>query len=373
MKKPERPPSFGFLFHQLTDFLIYDSGWYASESALIVDFERFARRPVENIGTDSQFYRKLNKGTLDQKNATKWIFNVLPEYNEENLAAEMKEFKDAVPGEWLKLHRFINGFSRSQPYGELSVFFGYISALCHVDRMLLEHRDPSPQDVSDVWLEISKWLLIKNDETVSNNMVVDYEVARVLHWASLLELYLRLSKPDISQRLDSGSRESMLDPFLPKLDAKGALKCSTALYMDNLMHKLLPIGCKKVDFYRAIARGRLDASELDMIDPPIESIKQADKRLRLGKKALTIGWVDESVGALTKLGPSKGIHDEDFDLCLYLIPFINMFDYIQRKLVNEGVASELVVDLFGRYHDHRKVVEDRFGSYKQTGVACHTK
>jgi len=264
MKKPERPPSFGFIFHQLTDFLFYDSGWYASESALFVGFERLARPGVENIRTDSQFYRKLNNGTLDQKSTRKWISNVVPAYTEENLAAEMEEFKDAVPGEWLKLYRFINKLKQSHPRGELQAFFSYISEICHVDRMLLEHHNPSLKEVRYVWAETSKWLLFEFEESEITNTAVEYKVSRVLHWASLLELYLRLSNPEISQRLDSGPRESMFDSFLPKLDFKGALKCSIALYMDNLMCKLLPEGCKKVDFYREIARGRLDGSDLEL-------------------------------------------------------------------------------------------------------------
>ena len=95
--------------------------------------------------------------------------------------------------------------------------------------------------------------------------------------------------------------------------------------------------------------------------------------MRRGQKALTIEWVEENVGELEKLVSLKGIEEKDFDMCPYLIPFINMFDYVQRHLVKEGVSSELIVDLFGRYQVHRKVVEERFGRYKQTGVACNTK
>lgn len=69
----------------------------------------------------------------------------------------------------------------------------------------------------------------------------------------------------------------------------------------------------------------------------MENIKQADKRLRRGQKELTMEWVEKNVGGLAKSVSMKGNENKDFDMCLYLIPFINMFDYVQRQLVKESV------------------------------------
>lgn len=364
MKKAQRPPSLGILFHQLTDFLIYDSGWYATESAFFLNIERAARTDVQHIDADSQFYRKIREGDLDRKTTERWAAGVLSNSVAAELIEEAEEYQGGIPGEWLKLDRAINGFRRGCPEGEIQEYFNYVCALCQVDRALLEWRDPSPQQVLNVWVEISKWLLIQFDATDPEGMALEYKVGRVLHWTALLELYLRVSKPDISEALEAGPRGTMLDPFLPRLDAKRNLTLSVELYMDNLMHKWRPDGCKKVDFYRAIARTRQNA---DNIDPMIDSIKQADKRLRKGKKPLTISWVEENLGDLQDINSS-----EDFDTTYHVIPFINMLNYIQRTLVKEGVSQDQIIELFGRYSEHRKAVDERYVNFKRSGVAHHT-
>lgn len=371
MKKTERRENGELLFYQLSDFLIYDSGWYVSESALFLDLERLARPEVEHIGADAQFYRKQRRGELTQSDVFKWVTVVAPRFTETNLTEMKWELKDYISGEGSLLHGFISGIRMSYPPGEIQNFFDFVCALCLVDGEFAESRVLRPQEVRNILPEASKWLLI--DSAAANpRRCEEYKVARVLHWTSLLELYLRICIPEISKRLDSGPRESMLDPFLPKLDVKGALRCSVDLYMDNLILKLLPNGCKKVDFYRAMVRARSDKSNLDKIDPQVDSIKQADKRLRKGQKALTMEWIDENVGDLAKLSDTKGIDEKDFDLVKYLIPFINMFDFVQRQLMIDGVPEDLIVELFSRYHIHRRVVQDRYEKFKHTGAVCHT-
>lgn len=360
MKKPERPPSYGVLFHELTHLLVSDSGWHLSESAAFLDLERSANPGKKHIEADSTFYRKLRRGTLTKEDVIKWTSEHFPSVPMVDRMADIQDSPQEVSGEWLKLKHFITGVRQGHAEGEIQTYFDYLLALCDIDRTLLTRGAENAYEISSLSNEGFDWLLLEPSATDSNRVVVEYRIARVLQWTALLELYLRISKPEISDMLDNGPRRTMLDPFLPRLNAKQKLRCSTALYMENLMRKWRPDGCKSVDFYREIVCARSNASKLD---PDISSILQADKRLRNGEKALTIEWVEENVGKLRLLDTG-----EDFDLCLYLIPFINMLDHVQRQSLKEGISEDLVVELFSRYHYHQKAVKNRYEAFKRTGL-----
>ncbi len=354
----------GYLFRNLTGFLLYESGWYASESELFLDLERMARPMVKHIDADGQFYRKLREDDLDIDVALRWMKNLLPGQSSENMLEDAMKYYELPKDDWVLLESFAVGVGKISCSEEVKKFWDYVCKLCRADEALLScELDPVARH-----LEVSKWLLMKMDVATAPDIQAEYMVCRVLHWVAILELYLRLSDPAVSDYLDSGPRETAIDPFLPQLSRVGKLERSVALYLDNWRSKWRPQLASNAALFRKIAQASNKRSRLDEIDPPIETIKKAFNRRRSGELPLTIRWVEDNLGILGDVSTGK-----DFDCAIYLIPFINMFDFVQRELLKADISHARIVELFGRYSEHQRVVKDRFDYFKRTGAVDHLR
>jgi len=369
----------GLLFNHLPELIFFATGLFRSEADYLVKMsQKITGNP--NITRDHQIFRNAANKKLEADELSEYWSSNNPELGElfESIEDEYAFDKRHLGG-WSFLFCCIKGFKRSNrpaEDGELMQYLTFIEEHC-----LLEHetikksqmfRSPTAlNDFLSIWLYCGP--VVFENSNKSNK--AEYLITMVMYWAALFEKFLEIVYLD----RDEGYR-SVIMKTLPKSSKKKGseyLHPSTEALILFIKNKQAENQTpnrkyKWSDLYEEIARAQLtdpnlnttpiEKDDLRLITPDTSAIKKQITRWREGSR-LSIEHFKKYFLIL---------HQEyDYtsrDYSLFTVEFVNLFTYIQKELLGEGVSPQIICDCFAKYEEYKDLVNKRFEFFQVNNV-----
>ncbi|MBO7911147.1 hypothetical protein AB4166_02890 [Vibrio splendidus] len=358
----------GLMFNQLPKLTLTSSNIISSNSDLLVKVARGLRND-SNITHDHQFFRKFRAGDCNLQMFADYFGN-------EFLQDIQNEIKDKDPkhlGAWFQVKQLVRGFRINlDPQDELANYWGFLIAHTEVEYCFIKQNYGS-DDLTALSGYLREWLLVDDwpltNATTSQN--TQYIIHMVMYWAALYELFLE--EHFITKDY------SILSKCLPTLDAKteSSLVLSSGVMLSNVKkgwasEKYVKADIKWTELYRDVITAQLkdpdlavrmsNVHELSHVDPDLKAIKKRFDRWRKGS-LMTIDDVRANIAILRiPYQSSQAMLSSD------IIIFVNMFTYIQKELIKNGVAETLIVDTFRGYSRIKKLVAKRYSAFQETNI-----
>lgn len=363
----DEPINRGVIFNQFPHLLMFCSGLSQSKSHFRLQVERTLKNDP-NLTPDRQFYRKSRDGSLSREDIRK-SFNemVHSELVEKYMALLDSHVNNSKSiGGWCFLDGLVRGAKLSYKSPELQGYLDFILFICDSEKKYICALTANPSNGSRSRLnKLSQhWLCLPEnhfDEPTTEKMV-QYLIAQVLLWAALFEKFMIFEQAGrVENTADNGTPFSFtFNKYIPTINKEGTVRYSVDILLysvksrwgknkyakDKISWSLL-----YKDIANAIAKKKLE--------PDPESIKKQFLRWRSGKLLLTIKSFKEKIAIL------YGASDES-DSALMIIPFIQLFDRIQREFIKEGVPQEYIVQQFEKYPLYVDLVSSRYKQFLKT-------
>jgi len=358
----------GLMFNQFPKLALTASNVISSESDLLVKMARGLRND-SSITHDHQFFRKFRAGDCDLQMFADYFGNELLQDTQN----EMLDIDPKHLGAWFQVRQLVRGFRGSlDPDDELLNYWQFLIAHTEVEYCFIKQNYGS-DDFSGLSDYMSEWLLV--DDWSLNNVTpqknTQYIIHMVMYWAALYELFL--------EENFTTKDHSILSKCLPTLNAKteSSLVLSSDVMLNNVKkgwasEKYAKTDIKWTEFYRDVIktqlkdpdlRGRMsNVHELSSVDPDLKAIKKRVDRWRKGS-LMTIDDVRANIAILRMPYESSQAM-----LSLEVIIFINLFTYIQKELIKNGVSKALIADTFSSYPKIKELIAKRYSVFQETKI-----
>ncbi|MDB2373637.1 hypothetical protein N9W11_03675 [Psychrosphaera haliotis] len=355
----------GILFNHLPELLLFKSKMFASDTDFLLKTAQF-KMPNNNITRDHQFFRNAAKGELSldglfQYFDMKAVPNNLKQDNEVDLQSV---------GGWHFLISLLAGFQSTldnELDADLNIYLNFVKSICELDKQMIESLLKTKNvDVANNC--VSEWLVLKEFDflSLSKEQKAEYSISLVLFWAGLYEKYLKIEYSN-----SSDPYQPKMTKYLPKLKS-GNLQFSTECMLCTVKNKWeenRPSNKKNnwSEFYSDIARAQLTNTYFNeipllpgdprLIQPDITKIKKQFQRWRAGKN-FSIDHAKKYLFVLYgEYDPNK------IDSSVFMFVFIDIFTFIQKELLSQGVSPQVIVDKFNKYSVLLNLLESKFDEF----------
>lgn len=343
----------GVIFYQLPHLLMIYSGLSVSKSDSLLKQERLLT-DNSDLTSDASFYRKIREDNISRDDIYKYLSKMSP--SPESLDDGMS-YLDAYAGDldsvggWSFLDLCIRGMKRSNISSDLHNYLDFVLSLCELDKELLDGTNTHLDDEF-------RTLFPYDGKSESIDKQAQFLIPVVLHWAALFEHFLIIDQAE--PNAINNSTPFIFNKYVPNINQQGGIQCSNEIFFDWInswwaKHKYSKEKISWPQFSRDVADAMTDTAS--GVDP--ESIRKNILRMRKGGQPLTIKSFESNVAALY-------VAKEDFnkfDSTRMIIPFIQLFDNIQKKYVKEGISQEYIVEQFERYSDYFDLVSRRYNNF----------
>ena len=361
----------GVIFNQLPHLLMIYSGLSESKSHFQLQVKRTLKDDPD-LTSDGQFYRKSRDGSLSREDIRK-SFNELvhPELIEKHMAfLDFYVNNSKSIGGWCFLDSLVKGAKSSYKSPELQGYLDFILFICDSEKKYICTLNDNPSNGNRPLLnELSQhWLCLPEnhfDELTGENQV-QYLIAQVLLWAALFEHFLIIDQPALVKNATDHESPFTFNKYTPEINQADKLLFSVEVFLErfkNMWGKSKHFK-DKISWnllYRDIVKAIAENTPDDLEHDP-ENIKKQFYYWRSGKSPLTIKSFKKKIAVLYK-------SNDDFDkldCTQMIIPFIQLFDSIQRILIKEGLPHEYIVKQFERYPIYLDLVSLRYKQFCET-------
>lgn len=335
----------GLIFYQLPHLMLTYSGWFESSSDRLLKTERLLTDNPDAT-SDGQFYRKFRDGSGSRDDLYNYLSKIASHDSVENAMYQSDAYANDLKstGGWMLLDSHIQGLKRSMKYSDLHMYMDFLLSLCEQDKRLLDGTSIHLDDEMRLWLPYENF-----NESIDAQ--AHFLIALILHWAALFEHFLNIKDPELRKT------PFTLNNYIPTIDQQGKVQHSVAILLERnkgawgvTHHSKDKISWQL--YYRDIAESIASKSS----EPDPESIKKQFSRWRKGKLSITIKSFKKYVAILNES------YDE-YDPILMTIPFVQLFDNIQRELIKKGIPKEIIVKQFEKYPDYLELVSRRYNNF----------
>lgn len=349
----------GVIFDQLPHLIMIYSGLSESKSDNLLRQERILRSDSE-LTSDAQFYRNIRDNSVTRDDIRKHLNKL----TSSERAEETMLLLDSIAnnphsiGAWIMLSQYVIGAKSSNKDPRLQSYLDFILYLCGRDKKLIDEAN------TNLNYEKQYWLHLPGDHfnESADKKQAQYLIALILHWAALFEHFLIIDHPELVENTTDNGSPFTFNNYILKINQKGEVQHSVEIFLDNVKNRW----SKEKYFKDKISWAKLSRDVAKAIadknlEPISESIRKDFSRWRKGDLRLTIKSFKEKVAVL------YGANDDfdELDSALIIIPFIQLFDSIQRELLKEGVPQEYIVKQFERYPIYLDLVSRRYKEFSE--------
>ena len=358
----------GLMFNQFPKWTLTATNMISSDSDFLVKIARGVKND-SNITHDHQFFRKFRAGDCDIQMLSDYFGN---EYFKD-IETEIKDKDPKHLGAGFQVKLLVRSFRKNfDPEDELFNYWQFLIAHTDVEYYFIKQNYGS-DDLSILSGYLREWLLVDDWPLTgaTTPQSAQYIIHMVMYWSALYELLLeeRFMTKDYS----------ILSKCLPTLDSKK--EKSLTLSLDVLLsgvkkgwasEKYVKTDIKWTELYRDVITAQLkdpelagrmsDVHKLSHVDPDLKAMKKRFDRWRKGS-LMTVDDFRANIAILrTPYQSSQG------QLPFDIIILVNLFTYIQKELIESGVAETLIVDTFRGYSEIKELVAKRYSVFQETKV-----
>lgn len=355
----------GVIFHQFPHLMMIYSGLSESKS----DFNLKTARLLRNnpgLTSDGMFYRKIRDGSVSREDFRKYFNNITkPESVEKQMALHDSYVSNSKStGGWCLLDSAVRGLKLSNRNPKLQGYLDFILFICDSEKKYIcaAYANSSSANTLRVNELSQHWLCLPENhfDEPTVEKLVQYLIARVLLWAALFEKFIIIDQPELLVSTSDNGTPFTLNKYIPKIDQKGDVWHSVEVFLDDIKTQWGKLQYSKdkiswPQFSRDVANAMTD--KVSETDP--ESIRKNIQRMRKGGQPLTIKSFENNVAVLYETNEDF----DKFDSTRMIIPFIQLFDNIQRELIKKGIPKEKIVKQFEKYPDYLDLFSRRYKNF----------
>lgn len=359
----------GIIFNELKEILLFGSGQFKDDKSIWI-----AALAVGNIKVNpySSYSRKLSRGELTVKDHITFMHRHLSDEQYAILLKSTAGLEDKlirVLDDWALVKDVCSVALMANLPEEKANYFHFLNALSLKDQVFTEQllADPTNEQriVQQFNEEVESVMLLpgfRGDRKLSQQRFL---VARLMYWAALGELYLRVFSNFYVK--DKGSLKAGITLFLPTIDSKGRLIRSQEKLLDHAKsiwakekHRVA-LNIKDHEFFEDISNAQFSERN-KTASPYVSKVKKIFQRLRSNTR-LTVKKFEHLIASLY-----VGLDFKDSSLtAAVLVPFVSAFDEVQVQLEKDGLESNLIVDLFKDYERYVDLVNAQFEHFEIQG------
>ena len=356
----------GIIFNGLKEILLIGSGEFKDDKSIWI-----AALGVANIKVSpySSYSRKLSRGELTVKDHIAFMHRHL---SDEQYAMLLK----STVGSEDKLISVLDDSALVQDVcsaalianlpEEKEKYVHFLNALSLKDKIFTEQLLADPTN--------EQWIIERFNEEVASVMLLPgfrgdrklsqqrFLVARLMYWAALGELYLRVFSEGYVK--DKGSLKAGITLFLPTIDSKGRLIRSQEKFLDHAKSIWAKekhrgeLNIKDHEFFEDITDAQLP-KRMKIDSPDVSRVKKIIQRLRSNTR-LTLEKFEHLIASLYVGRDSKNSSLS----AAVLVPLVSAFDKVQDQLEKDGFERNLIVGLFKDYERYVDLVNAQFEHFE---------
>tara|TARA_R100001039_G_scaffold38421_1_gene39861 strand:- start:1858 stop:2982 length:1125 start_codon:yes stop_codon:yes gene_type:complete len=348
----------GILFNNLVSLIFREAERERTTGEVIRSGFSFVLR--RKVGADSTLFRKFSQSKIQPEDVWSFLRRNLTEN-------QLSEFSDifadedwSAHGDWELIDRTAKAFIAKDPRESTAIFWFFLRNLCRSEREI--HAQLSQLSGDKLVLTsfyngmVERIMILPGFDCQDPFSRQKYLVARVLYWAALVELYLRVSSE--KYRKDIGNEKAALTFFLPQATNDKALIRSVEVFL-NKQKQIWAYQCGKEKitdkrFFEDITNASLSPRQREK-NPDISKVKKIFQRWRRGSPLRLVNlekFIDPLYSA-----KSMTLRNE---VTILMIPIINLFDYVQRQLLMQGLSNTEIESMFKEYNRYVDLVTQAY-------------
>jgi len=356
----------GILFNDVKKILLMESGQFKDDRSIFIAYLRLMDI---DVNPNSSYARKLSSSKLTVKDHLSFMRKHLSDEQFSSLQKTTVGLEDnliCMPHDWDFIKDVCSSALMADLAPEKTKYFHFLKALCVMDQTFTEQllADPSNEQliIERFNEEVASLMLLPGFRGDIKFSQQRFLVARLLYWAALGELYLRVfSKAYVE---DLGSLKAGITLFLPSIDNNGRLIKSQEKFLYNaktVWGKTKLTGKSNMTdhkFFQDITNAALP-NRVKIADPDVSRVKKEFQRLRANTR-LTLTKFETLIASLYVGRASK----YSSLTAAILVPLISAFDQTQTQLHLDGLDSQQIVALFSDYDYYSELVNQQFDQYQ---------